>query len=219
MIKFITKLREPMNGFTHFIGFILAALASVLLLLQAVHPLRIYHFIAFTVFCTGMLLLYAMSTIYHWARLSPSGVKKLRTIDHIMIFIMIAGTYTPICLIPLRNSFGYPLLIGIWATALAGVIFKLFWLTAPRWLSTVIYISMGWMAILVIAPLLHLLETGALLWLFAGGVFYTTGAVIYGMKKPNLFSIFGFHELFHVFVMLGSFSHFWLMYKYITLLG
>lgn len=213
--KIITRLREPMNGFTHFIGFLFAVVAAILLIMQSVSPLKVYHLVSFSIFSIGMLLLYAMSTLYHWLPLSPKGIKRMRTIDHIMIFIMIAGTYTPICLIPLRESYGYPLLIGIWTTALLGVVFKLFWLTAPRWLSTAINIAMGWMAVLVIFPLLHLLDSSALLWLLAGGVFYTTGAVIYGMKKPNFFTIFGFHELFHVFVMLGSFSHFWMIYKYI----
>jgi hemolysin III len=137
-----------------------------------------------------------------------------------MIFINIAATYTPVCMIALKNNLGWTLLFIIWSIALAGILIKIFWIHAPRWLSTTIYVLMGWMAIVVIIPLIEVLQVQALVWLFIGGVFFTTGAIIYALKKPDPYpGILGFHEIFHLFVLLGSFSHFWMMYKYIAILN
>ncbi|MDP4115728.1 MAG: hemolysin III family protein [Bacteroidota bacterium] len=216
----IKKLREPMNGFTHFIGILFAIVATVLMINESLQPYKPYHLISFCIFGAGMFLLYTSSTLYHWLRLSEDGIKKMRRVDHIMIFILIAATYTPICLVPLRETIGYGVLAGIWGTAILGAMFKIFWLTAPRWLSTAIYLLMAWIALFIMFPLIHSLPLGALIWLLIGGVFYTVGAVMYGLKKPNLWpGVLGFHEIFHIFVLLGTFSHFWMIYKYIILLG
>jgi len=210
------KLREPMNGFTHFIGLILSVIGTILLINTALHPIKPAHLISFMIFGLGMILLYSTSTLYHWLKLSEAGVKKLRKADHIMIFIYIAATYTPICIVALRGTLGWSLLIAIWLFALGGIMIKLFWMSAPRWLSTVIYILIGWSAVVAIYPLINILPMGALLWLLAGGLFYTVGAIIYAVKTPDPYpGLFGFHEIFHLFVMAGSFSHFWLMYRYI----
>lgn len=212
----IEKLREPVNGFTHFIGILFSILATVLMINATINPLKPYHLISFCIFGAGMFLLYTSSTLYHWLKLSEEGTKTLRRVDHIMIFILIAATYTPICLVPLRDTIGYGVLAGIWGTAIIGAIFKIFWLTAPRWLSTAIYLLMSWLAVFISIPLFKLLQVEAIIWLLLGGVFYTVGAIIYGMKKPNPYpGILGFHEIFHIFVLLGSFSHFWMIYKYI----
>jgi len=216
----IKKLREPMNGFTHFIGILFAIVATVLMINESLQPYKPYHLISFCIFGAGMFLLYTSSTLYHWLRLSEDGIKKMRRVDHIMIFILIAATYTPICLVPLRETIGYGVLAGIWGTAILGAMFKIFWLTAPRWLSTAIYLLMAWIALFIMFPLIHSLPLGALIWLLIGGVFYTVGAVMYGLKKPNPWpGVLGFHEIFHIFVLLGTFSHFWMIYKYIILLG
>ena len=215
----IGKLREPMNGFTHFIGVILAVIGTISLINLSLHPYKPVHLISFSIFGIGMILLYSTSTLYHWLKLSEDGVKKLRKADHIMIFIYIAATYTPICIVALRGTLGWSLLIAIWLFALGGITIKLFWMNAPRWLSTVIYILMGWSAVVAIYPLFKILPLSALLWLLGGGLFYTVGAVIYALKKPDPYpGLLGFHEIFHLFVMAGSFSHFWLMYKYISML-
>jgi len=208
-----------MNGFTHFIGIIFSFIVTILLISSSLNPYKPFHLILFLIFGLGMILLYTTSTLYHWLKLSEAGIKKMRKADHIMIFIYIAATYTPVCIIALRGNLGWGLLAAIWCVALGGIIIKIFWMNAPRWLSTFIYLLMGWLAVVVIYPLLDTLQTGALLWLLIGGLFYTIGAVIYALKKPDPFpGILGFHEIFHLFVLAGSFSHFWMIYKYITIL-
>jgi hemolysin III len=218
-MKLTKLLREPMNGFTHFIGIILAIISTVLLIKLSLSPYKPYHFISLSVFGFGMILLYTTSTLYHWLKLSEDGIKKLRKADHIMIFIYIAATYTPICIIALKGTLGWGLLTAVWLVALAGIIIKIFWMTAPRWLSTAIYLLMGWLAVIVVFPLVNALHLGALIWLTIGGLFYTIGAVIYALKKPDPYpGILGFHEIFHLFVLLGTFSHFWMIYRYVAIL-
>lgn len=213
------KLREPMNGFTHFIGVILSIIGTILLINLTLNPFKPYHFISFLIFGLGMILLFATSTLYHWLKLSESSVKKMRKADHIMIFIYIAASYTPICMIALSKNLGWIVLIAVWSVAVAGILIKIFWMNAPRWLSTLIYILMGWLAIVIIYPLINALPLAALMWLLIGGIFYTIGALIYALKRPDPFpGILGFHEIFHLFVLLGSFSHFWLIYNYITII-
>jgi hemolysin III len=215
----IKNLREPMNGFTHFIGIIFAVIATILMLDISLNPYKPYHFFSFSVFGFGMIMLYTTSTLYHWLKLSDAGIMKLRRADHIMIFIYIAATYTPVCIVALKGTLGWSLLIAVWFVALVGVIIKIFWMNAPRWLSTFIYILMGWLAVIVIYPLVNEIQIGALIWLSIGGLFYTIGAVIYALKKPDPYpGILGFHEIFHLFVLLGTFSHFWMIYRYIAIL-
>ncbi len=215
----ITKLRDPISGLTHFIGFLLAILGLVLLILKAADPVKPWHIATFSIFSAGMILLYMASTLYHWLPLSETGIQRLRRVDHIMIFIMIAATYTPVCLIPLRDSIGWELFFSVWSIAAVGLFVKVFWLQAPRWLSVSMYVTMGWLAILGIVPIIKALQPGGVFWLVSGGLFYTFGAAIYAVKRPNPWpNRFGFHEIFHIFVMLGSFSHFMMMYRYIILI-
>lgn len=219
-MKPINNLREPMNGFTHFIGIVLSIVGTIFLISSSLNPYKSNHLIAFSIFGLGLILLYSTSTLYHWLKLSDDGILRMRKADHIMIFINIAATYTPVCMIALKDNLGWTLLFIIWSIALAGILIKIFWIQAPRWLSTIIYVLMGWMAIVVIIPLIEVLQVQALVWLLIGGVFFTTGAIIYALKKPDPYpGILGFHEIFHLFVLLGSFSHFWMMYKYIAILN
>jgi hemolysin III len=219
-MNIINNLREPMNGLTHFIGVILSVIGTIVLINLSLHPYKPYHIISFGIFGFGMILLYTTSTLYHWLKLSKAGIKKLRKADHIMIFIYIAASYTPICILALRGSFGQSVLAVVWCVAIGGIIIKIFWMSAPRWLSTFIYVLMGWLAVIVIYPLLNILSLEAFVWLFVGGLSYTIGAVIYALKKPNPFpGLLGFHEIFHLFVLIGTTSHFWLMYKYISILN
>jgi len=219
-MKPINNLREPMNGFTHFIGIVLSIIGTIFLINSSLNPYNLNHLIAFSIFGLGLILLYSTSTLYHWLKLSDDGILRMRKADHIMIFINIAATYTPVCMIALKDNLGWTLLFIIWSIALAGILIKIFWIHAPRWLSTTIYVLMGWMAIVVIFPLIEVLQLQALVWLFIGGVFFTTGAIIYALKKPDPYpGILGFHEIFHLFVLLGSFSHFWMIYKYIAILN
>ncbi len=210
------KVKDPISGLTHCIGACLAVAGLVLLVCKASFVGTPWHIVSFSIFGAGMILLYTASTLYHWLPLSEKDTLILRKIDHMMIFVLIAATYTPVCLAPLRGPWGWSIFGTIWGLAVAGIFTKLFWMKAPRWLSTSIYIGMGWMALVGIWPLIQTLQPGALVWLVAGGLFYTAGAVIYALKKPDPWPpCIGFHEIFHIFVMMGSFSHFWMMYRYI----
>jgi hemolysin III len=210
------KMREPVSGLTHLIGAILSAIGLILMVYYAVSEGTVWHIVSFSIFGGSLILLYTASTLYHLLNISEKGVRVLRKIDHMMIYILIAGTYTPICLIPLRGGWGYSLLITIWGIAISGIIMKLLWFDAPRWLYTLFYLVMGWLVVIALWPMAKAIPTAGVLWLIAGGMMYTIGAVIYGTKWPPLKSkIFGFHEIFHLFVLYGSFCHFWLMFRYL----
>lgn len=215
---FVRKLHDPVSGLTHFIGALMAVAGLVALVIKASNPFKPWHLTTYSVFGAGMILLYTASTLYHWLPVSDKGRARLRRLDHMMIFVLIAATYTPFCLIPLRGPWGWGIFGTVWSVAVMGMVFKLFWIHAPRWLSAAMYVCMGWIAVVGIVPLVKALPPGALVWLFAGGLLYTAGAVIYALKRPDpLPRIFGFHEIFHVFVMLGTLAHFWTVYRYVSL--
>lgn len=212
-------IREPGSALTHFIGMLLAIFAAVPLLVKAGVSSGRLTFIALAVFMASMILLYGASTAYHTANLTGKALRILRKIDHMMIFVLIAGSYTPVCLIILGGSSGYTLLSLVWGIALVGIIVMLFWITCPKWFSSTIYIAMGWVCVLVFGQLLSTLPTAAFLLLLAGGILYTVGGVIYALKLPVFNSLhrhFGSHEIFHVFVMAGSICHFMFMYLYVA---
>jgi hemolysin III len=217
--EFMLKIaREPMSALTHFLGFLGAFFGLIVLIYISIYPVvKPLHIISFAIFGFGMMLVYAASTIYHTLYLSEDGIKRLKKIDHKMIFVFIAATYTPICLIALKGFYGWSLLIIIWSLATIGILIKLFWIHAPRWFSAVIYLSSGWIALIYLFPIIDILGTAGSLWLFIGGGSYTVAAVVYVTKKPDPWPVFfGFHEVFHIFVMIGSAMHFWLMYDYIS---
>jgi len=217
--KLFKVFREPINGLTHFAGTLFAIAGLVILIFKSINPLKPWHLVSYSIFGSGMILLYTASTLYHWLPLSEKGIEQMRKVDHMMIFILIAATYTPICLIPLRGSWGWSLFGSIWGLAVLGIVLKFFRISTPRWLYTTVYLFMGWLAVVAIFPLFQSLQTDGLIWIFIGGFFYSSGAVIYALKKPNPFTnVFGFHEIWHIFVMLGTFSHFWVMYKYVSAL-
>ena len=212
----ISKFREPVSGFTHMLGAILSVIGLVVLILMSVPNGSIARIIIFSVFGVSLILLYAASSIYHLVQASEKVITFLRRVDHSMIYVLIAGTYTPICLIALKGTFGWWLFSVIWLLTLIGIFLKIFWLEAPRWLYTLFYVFMGWLSVIVIAPLAKVVPHSGIAWMFAGGILYTLGAVIYAMKWPPLKSkVFGFHEIFHLFVLAGSFCHYWFMLKYI----
>ncbi len=211
-----SRFRDPISGLTHFIAALLAVGALVALLTRKTEPVTIWHTISFSIYGISMILLYTFSTLYHWLPLSGKKLEVFRKIDHIMIFIFTAGTYTPVCLITLHGPWGWTILGIIWATAIGGFFLKIFWLAAPRLLYTGIYLLMGWIVVIALWPLSKAMPLGGLIWMAIGGFFYTVGAVIYAYKKPNFWpGVFGFHELFHIFIMLGSFSHFLMIYYYV----
>jgi len=212
----IAKIKDPVSGLTHLLGAVLSVVALVLLVYNGAKGATPWHVVSFSIFGASLILLYTASTIYHMIPAREKGTIILRKIDHMMIYILIAGTYTPICLVPLRGGWGWSLFGVVWAIAIGGIIMKAFWLNAPRWLYTLIYLGMGWIVAIAFLPLLRTLPSGGMLWLVIGGGLYTLGAVIYGTKWPKFnFKHVGFHEIFHIFILGGSFSHFWLMYKYI----
>lgn len=203
-----------MNGFTHFIPAVFSIVGLVLLLDKALYHMDPYRIVSYTVFGVGLFLLYLMSTLYHWLPVNDKKVKLLRRLDHIMIFVLIAATYTPLCLISLRGAWGWSLFGVVWTFAIGGIFIKIFWMNVSRWISTSLYLIMGWIAVVAIWPLVNVLQGSELMLLVAGGMFYTVGAVIYALKKPVIISGFlGFHEIFHIFVAMGSFAHFLLIYN------
>lgn len=212
-------IREPGSAITHFIAMMLAVFASAPLLIKAGTNTSSQHFVAILIFVLSMIALYAASTTYHSVNLSGQSLKIFRKIDHMMIFVLIAGSYTPVCLIVLDGSLGFTMLFVVWGIALAGMIIKACWITCPKWFSSVIYIAMGWVCVFVFGQLWNTLPKAAFVWLLAGGLVYTVGGIIYALKLPIFNSKhenFGSHEIFHLFVMGGSICHFIFMYLYVA---
>lgn len=213
-------IKDPISSLTHLAGLLLSVAGLVLLLVRSVAHAKMRLVVACSIFGASLILLYAASTLYHWLRVSERATRVLKRLDHTMIFVLIAGTYTPFCLGPLQGPWGWSLLAAIWTLALAGAIFKLFWLHAPRWLSTGLYVAMGWLVVIAARPLLQHMPTGGLLWLAAGGLAYTVGAVVYATRWPDpLPRVFGFHELWHLFVLAGSFAQYWSVFRYVVRAG
>lgn len=209
------KFREPVSGFSHLAGALLAAAALAVLLYTAISNGNLWQIVAFSVFGSSMILLYSASATYHLVNASERAIRILRKLDHSMIFVLIAGTYTPVCLILLRDSVGYIMLTVIWSCAIIGIVLKMFFMNIPRWLYTGVYLLLGWLALAVIVPLFKAAGLAAVMWLLAGGLFYTAGGIIYALKRPNIISDWlGFHEIFHMFVILGSISHFIMVFKF-----
>ena len=213
------KIKDPGSALTHFIAMILALCAASPLLIKAAQEPGSSHVLALTVFITSMILLYAASTIYHTLDISPKINRMLRKADHMMIFILIAGTYTPVCMLVLGDRTGWLLLALVWGIAAAGILINALWITCPKWFSSVIYIAMGWICLAVFGTLWNTLPHSAFLWLLVGGLIYTVGGVIYALKLPIFNSKhqnFGSHEIFHLFVLGGSICHFIFMYLYVA---
>ncbi|MCU0575899.1 MAG: hemolysin III family protein [Desulfobacterota bacterium] len=210
-------IREPMSGLTHCIGALFSAAGACLLFNEALNPFRPWHLTGYTVFGTAMVLLYVVSTLFHWLPLSSQGILRMRRLDHIMIFVFIAATYTPFCLVPFRGPFGWTVFACIWVIAALGAVFKFFWLHVPKRLCVMLYLFAGGFSLVGIGPILQTLQPWAIFWLAAGGLAYCIGAVFYVLdgngETPPLF---GYHEVFHLFVMLGSSAHFWVIYRYVN---
>ena len=210
-------IREPGSALTHFLGVVFALAAGGPMLLKAALSGSGTAFAGMLIFMMSLLLLYSASTLYHSVVVRASLLKKFRKIDHMMIFVLIAGSYTPVCLLTLTGREGKILLAVIWCLAAVGMTVKFCWITCPKWFSSAIYIAMGWTCVFVFRDLVEKLSPGAFGWLLAGGIIYTVGGVIYAMKLP-LFAqreYFGNHELFHLFVLAGSICHFICMYGYL----
>ena len=212
-------IREPGSAITHLIGMMMAIIASTPLLIKAVLSGQPEVFAAMIIFIASMVLLYGASATYHSINAGGRILRVFRKIDHMMIFVLIAGSYTPICLVVLGGKLGYTLLSVVWGVAILGMTIKAVWITCPKWFSSVIYIAMGWICLAVFGQLWNTLPRAAFIWLLAGGLIYTIGGIIYALKLPIFNSkhkYFGSHEIFHLFVMGGSICHFIFMFKYVA---
>ena len=214
--NFIVK--DPGSAFTHFIGMILSLFVSIFLLLKTVKQNNLISLISIIVFSLSLILLYTASTVYHTFDLTDKINKRLQKFDHMMIYLLIAGTYTPLCLIALKGTVGYIMLAIIWTMAFIGIAKTAFVTNFPKWVSALIYIIMGWTCIFAFRPLSAILPLGGILWLLIGGIIYTIGGIIYALhlpifntKHPN----FGSHEIFHLFCLAGSACHVIVIYQYV----
>lgn len=209
------RLREPVNALTHLIGAAIALLGLIALMILGWGNLA--KWVTLTLYGVSLTLMFLSSGVYHAYLGEPAKLLALRKLDHCAIYLQIAGTYTPVCYQYLDGAWRWGILGVIWLMAVSGIVVKLFIIRAPRWLTAGIYLVMGWLAVFAIREIIQNMPAGALTWLVAGGLFYTVGAVIYIAKRPNPFpNRFGFHEIWHIFVLLGAISHFVLVLAYIA---
>lgn len=205
-----TWLREPFSGISHAVGAGLSLVGLIALLVLA-HG-RLWQTVAFALYGASLVVLYTASTIYHSLWASPKGEARLQRFDHIAIYCLIAGSYVPLCLIPLRGVLGWALLGVEVGLAALGIGIVLGWKAAPDWVRMVIYLTMGWLIVAAFGPLRHVLPPAAMTWMVAGGVVYSIGAVIFATNRPNLWpGKFSAHDLWHLFVLGGSACHFMVM--------
>lgn len=212
------RLREPASAITHFIAMLLAIVGLVPAIMKALTNLNTTGVWAVTIFMCSMILLYASSATYHGINIGGKVLEYFKKLDHMMIFVLIAGTYTPVCLLVLDGWAGKGLLIAVWALAAIGIAIKALWINCPKWFSSVIYIGMGWTCLACFKQILAALETKAFIWLLIGGIIYTLGGIVYSLKIPGFdekHKNFNTHDIFHLFVMGGSLCHFVFIYFFV----
>jgi hemolysin III len=210
------KLREPASGLTHAIAAVFALIGSIILLITGWGTLG--KTISLAIYGASLVLMFTTSGLYHMVDARPQVVEILRKIDHSAIYLLIAGTYTPMCYNLFSGFWKWGMLAIIWSLALAGIGVKIFIIRAPRWLTAGIYLFMGWLCIAAIGEMLAVMPRGALFWLLAGGVIYTLGAIVYIARKPDFYpGVYGFHEVWHLFVILGALAHYISVLVYIAL--
>ena len=208
-ITFYNPREEKLNVISHAIGLVLSVIALVLLVVYASKEGSAWHIVSFSIFGASLIVLYAASTFYHYSR-TPKLRHRLNVFDHAAIYVLIAGTYTPFTLVVLKGWVGWTIFGVSWGLALTGIILKLFFIGRYDKTSTIAYVLMGWLIIFAIKPLVNNLPFEGLMWLLSGGIFYTIGALLYSIKKLNYN-----HAIFHIFVLLGSFSHFIAVFFYV----
>ena len=211
------KLREPINSITHLAGAGLSLIALIAMLNKAISSnASNISILSVTIFGISIILLYITSGTYHGIISSEKVISTFKKLDHSMIFVLIAGSYAPFCLLSIGGKFGITMFIIMVTLAIAGIIFKLCWFNCPSWVDSAMYIGMGWAALFMIKPLSGILPEISLFWLVLGGIFYTIGGIIYATNSKKLkIGNWGFHEIFHIFILLGSLSHFICVYTYV----
>lgn len=219
VVKKITNIlgmKEPTNALTHLTGAVLSLIGMVFMLWQGIMIGKAVYIAGALVFGLSLIALYSASAVYHWVPGSERVTSILRKIDHAMIYVLIAGTYTPICLITLKGFIGTTLLIAVWTLAAMGIVMKILWMHAPRWLYTGCYLFLGWLAVFFVWPIYKSMPLIGFICLLVGGLLYTIGSVIYAKKPQRLrVAMFGFHEIFHVFILAGSACHFIMVSQFV----
>ncbi|MDD2656475.1 MAG: hemolysin III family protein [Patescibacteria group bacterium] len=211
-----SKDNEPLSALTHFLGLLLSIAGLVLMVVFASLKDKHVELVGLSIFGSSLILAYSASFIYHIFSKEHKVKKTLQKIDHAMIFVLIAGTYTPVCISMPNKGLGWSIFGIIWGLAILGIIIKTVGIKIPGWLSTIIYLAIGWFITIAIVPIIKWLGLNAVLWLIAGGLAYSLGTIFFALEnyvKRNRW--WGMHEIFHLFVMLGSFCHFWLMFHYL----
>ena len=208
--------REPVNAITHLIAAAVSLIGVLILVyLGRLEPQKVWTFLVYGI---SLVLMFTASGTYHMVNANDATLLKLRKLDHSAIYLLIAGTYTPICLVFFEGFWKTGLVMLIWILAIIGIVVKLFIIKAPRWVNAGVYLVMGWLAVMGVQEIIRSMPSGAIVWLVLGGLFYTIGAIIYITKKLDIIpGKFGFHEVWHIFVMLGSFSHFYIIFRFIAL--
>ncbi len=209
------KLRNPVSGLTH----LAAAFAAVagLALLMVLGQKSVPREISLFIYGFTLILMFSASAAYHLISTGPGLTTLLRKLDHSAIYLLIAGTYTPVCLNFFHGFWRWGLLGIVWLMASAGIGVKVFVINAPRWVTAGIYLLMGWLSLAAVREIVLAMPAPALVWLVLGGVFFTLGAVVYMVKKPDWVpGVFGFHEVWHIFVILGCLCHFILVAAFIA---
>jgi hemolysin III len=210
------RWREPVNGLTHLAGAALSVVALAVLIGLALYGGKTRHLIAFIIFGVSLVALYTSSALYHLLPLSRRGIRRMQQLDHMMIFVLIAGTYTPFCVVALQGGWRWGLLGTVWTLALLGIALKIWWMHAPIWISTLLYLFVGWVAVAAAPTIMRTLPTGGVAWLIAGGVIYSLGAVVFAANWPTIRrGAFEAHELWHLFVIAGSGCHVWAVARYL----
>lgn len=210
-----SHIREPFNAFSHFLAAIAALIGTIYLLIINWGQQNIW--IAFLIYGLSVISLFSSSALYHSSYGDDKKLLKLRKLDHSAIYLLIAGSYTPICVYFFSGFWQWGLLAIVWSFAIIGIVVKLFIIRAPRWVTAGVYLVMGWLCVIGFNEIINKMPIGAIVWLALGGLFYTFGAIIYITKRINILpGVFGFHEIWHIFVILGALSHFILMIRFIN---
>jgi hemolysin III len=208
----LSKFRQPVSGLTHLAGAVSAIAGQAVLFTMS--GSQIYEKISLLVYSASLFLMFFASSIYHLIRSTPRVTGLLRKLDHAAIYLLIAGTYTPFCIYAFTGFWKWGLLANIWSLAAAGIAVKVWVIRAPRWVTAGVYVVMGWLIVFAFGEIIVTLTPGTITWLVIGGLTYTLGAVVYITKRMNFIpEVFGFHEIWHIFVMLGAAAHFAAVYS------